>query len=113
MSFLLFRALHVLYSLKCAIYAHKKQYFEISFFLNNWVWTPELRPGTSKIGFLVKNYPYSEIVRTLGPDLGPYTSILFFKNYTDSHERGHVKGGVHKLQIFGREKCIVFSNCFW
>ena len=39
---------------------------------------PELRPGTQKIGFLVKNYPYSEILRTLGPDLGPCTSILIF-----------------------------------
>ena len=48
----------------------------MSFCLKNLVWTPELRPGTPKIGFLVKNYPYGEILGTLGPDLGPYTSML-------------------------------------
>ena len=28
----------------------------------------------------MKNYPYGEILGTLGPDLGPYISILIFEN---------------------------------
>ena len=31
------------------------------FFLRNSLWMKELRPGISKIGFLVKNFPYSLI----------------------------------------------------
>ena len=38
-----------------------------------------------KIEFLVKNYPYSEILRTVG---------------TDSHYRGHVKGGGTQVADF-------------
>ena len=55
-----------------------KQNMFFPFSPTNSVWTPELRRGTSKIGFLVQNYPYSEIVRTLGPDLGQNASSLIF-----------------------------------
>ena len=54
-------------------------FFWGTFFSKNWVWTPELRPGTQKFGFLVKNYPYSEMVRTLGQNTDPNTSIFMFK----------------------------------
>ena len=46
---------------------------------------PELRPGTPKFGFLVKNYPYSEILRTLGPDLGLHTSLFKFSRFFEKN----------------------------
>ena len=36
----------------------------------------ELRPGTSKIGFLVKNYPYGLIPRSKLANPGQHTSTL-------------------------------------
>ena len=82
---------------------NKSKILDCLFFPNNWVWMPELHPGTPKIGFLVNNYPYSEILGTLGPDLGPCTSILIFLNTRILIKGAMSNGGVHKLQIFGRE----------
>ena len=73
-----------------------------TFFLKNSVWTPELRPGTQKIGFLVKNYPYSVILKTLGPNSGSTTY--------EKIQHVPCQSGVHKLQIFVREKHKAFSK---
>ena len=58
--------------------AEADSFFWGTFFVKNLVWTPFLRPGTWKIGFLVENYVYSLIPRSKLDDLGPNTSKFIF-----------------------------------
>ena len=76
-------------------------------------WTPE-HPGTSKIGFLVQNHPYSEVLRTLGPDLGQNIWIFIFEFSRIFINGAMSKRGVHQLQIVGRatKTHIIFPNIF-
>jgi hypothetical protein len=52
----------------CFVFGHNSRLrigdIKDTFFLNNSVWMKELRPGASKIGFLVENCLYSCIPRS-------------------------------------------------
>ena len=66
-----------------------------TFFLKNLVWMKELHPGTSKIGFLVKNYVYSLIPRSVALHHEDLRSAV----NTREHFRFYIKNRILKLRF--------------